>query len=846
MSIYRKYAASGVAALLATTFLASAAVAQAPAGTSQPPSSVDPDVATEPLRSDEATAPETLGNSDPDIIVTARRRDENLLQVPVAISALNAEAIEARGLDSIEDISDYTPGFHYTDENLGRNDRGFNTLTFRGMEAGTFLVTRQPAQAFLDGVPIMGANIPGLADIERVEVIKGPQSAYFGRSTFSGAINFITRDPGFEWSARIAAEAARFGTLDNSLTVEGPIVADKVAFRLTGRYYNTDGQYRNAANTTERLGARSTRSLAGTLLITPTDRLKIKTYVGVWKDRDGPAADAITGSAERNCDPTGIGQNFYVCGRVPFTLRPDQIGKVTTVDQKFLTNIVDNQANLAQVFDENFLHGAGLERHAMQITFDAGYELANGIGLDLLAGYNTNKFQIIPGNFVVSSARTLNPLFPRSGCPTFALPGCVPGVRQFAEDMMFLIDQGNRSWGGEFRITSPAAQRFRWMVGASRFFQEAQGRSRGEANAGFSDGALITDRDVWTTGVFTGLAFDFTKQLTLNVEGRYQWDYVESQVVEGPGGPGVTTGPEFSKTYKSFQPRVILEFAPTDDFNIYLSAAQAYRPGDFNANLAIFTPAERAEIELETGANAEVLAQEKLQMFEAGIKGRFFDNRLRLALAAYYGDWKNIHVFTNLTIGDTGPGTGRGVDITTSSGNAKLYGVEAEGALNLTDRFSIDYSFAYTRAELGEDYRCSSCDPLIGTRIVTGNQKARVPKYAGNLGANYAHPLTDRLDLIGRVGLIYKGNTFAEDANLASTGPAKRVNASLTLQREDFSITLFGTNIFHDKTYLSLTPSINQYDRGTPMAGFPLGPGRALRTALPEKPTYGIRVTKKF
>jgi iron complex outermembrane receptor protein len=445
-----------------------------------------------------------------EVTVTARRREETLLEVPLSISAVSAENIEARGIKDMVALSDYTPGFHFNNENLGRNDRGFTTFTFRGMDAGTFLVTRQPAQAFMDGIPIVGGSIPGLEDVERVEVIKGPQSAYFGRSTFSGAINFITKDPSYEWGARVKADLASYDTKDTSLMVEGPLVAEKAAFRLTGRYYDTGGQYANAAQPGDRLGARNTKSASVTFLIEPVERLRVKVYGGIWRDVDGPGADAITGSAERNCDPLKVGQPTYVCGSVPFRLTNAQIGKVAYVDELFRQTIIENGANLAQVFTENFIDEPGLERHAKQATLAVGYELANGIALDFSGGWNVNDFQTIPGNFVVSSARTPNSLYPR-----------VPRVRQYAEQNMSLIDQGNAAFGMEARVTSRADQRFRWMVGASMYSQEAQGRSRGEANTatGYNDGALITDRDVRTTGVFTGLAYDVTERVTLNVEG---------------------------------------------------------------------------------------------------------------------------------------------------------------------------------------------------------------------------------------------------------------------------------------------------------------------------------------
>jgi iron complex outermembrane receptor protein len=772
-----------------------------------------------------------------EVTVTSRRREEGSLEIPLAVTALSDEDIAVRGVKDMTMLSDYTPGFHFNNENLGRNDRGFTTLTFRGMDAGTFLVTRQPAQAFLDGVAIAGGNIPGLTDIERVEVIKGPQSAYFGRSTFSGAINFITKDPSYEWGGRVNAEAASFGTMDNSLMVEGPIWGDKAAIRLTGRQYKTDGQYKNFFDGS-RLGARKTESLATTFIIEPTDKLKIKGYAGYWEDRDGAAADAITGAAERNCDPMGLGQLTYVCGGVPYRLQASDIGKYTVVDEQFRRNILRNEANLANIFSSNFIESAGLARNAWQTTLSVGYEFDNGIALDFSGGYNENDFQAIPGGAVYPadpSRLTPNPNY-----------GIIPGVRQYQEWMQTLVNQANHAHSLELRLTSKADQRFRWMVGASLFAQEAQGRSFGESVTGFSDSALVTDRDVRTSGVFTGLAFDFTDQITLNVEGRYQWDDVSSQVIDGPGGPGATVGPEFQEVYKSFQPRVILEYSPVDDMNIYASVAKGVRPGDFNANLYLFSDADKEEIIAELGSLPETLKEEEIVMYEVGLKGRFFNGKVQGAVAMYYGDWTNQHVFTNLTLGDTGGGTGRGIDITTSSGESKVKGLELEGSALLTDSLTADFTFAYTRTELGASYTCPTCLPLIGTRDVEGNQKARVPKTSGTLGLTYRHELSDTYDMMIRLDGVHKGNIYADDANLASTGDSNRLNASISVKNDALTITLFGTNILNDKTFPSMTSSINSYDRGTPIAGYPLGPGRALRIALPQKPTYGVRMSYQF
>ena len=769
-----------------------------------------------------------------EIVVTSRRREESVMEIPVAVSAFGQQELDIRGVSDIDGLSDFTPGFHFNFENLGRNDRGFNTLTFRGMDAGTFLVTRQPAQVFVNGIAVVGGNIPGLTDVERVEVIKGPQSAYFGRSTFSGAVNFITRDPGFDWRGNVSVDVSRFETTDAVLTVEGPLIDDKVAFRLSGRHYEHGGQYRNHFNKSEMLGARSTKSLAASIYAEPTDKIQVRAYVGAWRDDDGPAADTITGAAERNCDPIGAGQPTYVCGEVPFLLTPEKISKYTVVDEEFFNNYVRNDLNLAQVFGKNFITGAGLAREAVQATLAGTYAFDNGYALDVSWGWNNNDFQTIPGSTWYPPNPTPNPNY-----------GVIPGVNEFLEQNQFLIDQGNMGSSFEARISSPDDARLRWLAGASVFNQEAKGRSRGEGAAGPSDGAFITDRDITATGIFAGVAYDLTDRVTVNLEARYQEDTVQSQVVDGPGGPGAVKGPVFKNDFTSFQPRVIVQYALTDQSNLYFSAAEGTRPGDFNTHLGFLSPAELEELEREGGTGTNI-QEETLRMYELGWKGRFLDGRGRAAIAAYYGDWKDMQIFRNVSIGDVTQGTDRSVELTTSSGKSEVKGVELEAWYSFNDSFAIDMTAAYTDTELGSEYLCMACVPLIGTSDVTGNLKARSPKSMGTLGLNYYRPINQTYELFARADYLYKGTIYASDANLAETGAAEKVNARIGLRSDRMSIMLYATNIFDDKTYPSIGSAVNSLDRGTPTAEYPLGPARAIRVTLPDKPSYGIKVSYDF
>lgn len=196
-----------------------------------------------------------------EIVVTARKRDETLLDVPLSITALSAAQLDKYNLQNMEEMSRMTPGMFYTDfGGTGRQDRASSQYVIRGLSINNFAQSSSAAVLFLDGVPIYSGNTPGTLDIERIEVLKGPQTATFGRNTFSGAISVTTRDPGDEWSGRAVAEYANYDTTRIGLSVEGPLVEDKVSFRLSGEHRNEGAQYQSSS-TSQPIGGQTTSSL---------------------------------------------------------------------------------------------------------------------------------------------------------------------------------------------------------------------------------------------------------------------------------------------------------------------------------------------------------------------------------------------------------------------------------------------------------------------------------------------------------------------------------------------------------------------------------------------------------
>ncbi|MEL0210992.1 MAG: TonB-dependent receptor plug domain-containing protein, partial [Novosphingobium sp.] len=129
------------------------------------------------------------------ITVTARKREESLLETPIAISALTSQDIEKRGITSVNDVVLNTPGINVSNNNSGRNDRSFQQISLRGMTPST--TTSTLTASFIDGVPVASATaLNAITDPARIELLKGPQNAYFGRNAFAGAINVVTKKAG--------------------------------------------------------------------------------------------------------------------------------------------------------------------------------------------------------------------------------------------------------------------------------------------------------------------------------------------------------------------------------------------------------------------------------------------------------------------------------------------------------------------------------------------------------------------------------------------------------------------------------------------------------------------------
>ncbi|MEX1252113.1 MAG: TonB-dependent receptor plug domain-containing protein [Hyphomonas sp.] len=393
------------------------------------------------------------------IIVSARKKEESLLEAPVAVSAFDSSAIENLQLESVDDIARFTPGLSFS-KAFGRSTERPVIRGQSNVLAGVQFGVESGTAYFIDGVYYSG-SIQNLDpnDLQRVEVIKGPQSALYGRNTYAGAINFITRGGADEYEGSGKVRYGTNGTREYSASLAGPLLPGLTG-RLSVRDYEYGGEHRNLV-TEELVGQESTFSLSGVLDWKPVESFDSRLRVNFTEDRDGALPLFLQTAEQNNCLPGYRSQAFwsrsgstnrnqYYCG----VIAPQPVQLNTGPDADGIPNLIPGvPINATNVFlpraygltDGTAFDGIARDLYVVSsistLRFgDTGWEMG------LLAGYSDEHLKTgydsdhSPVNFF---------LFGPAAEPFFANTN-----RKDIED-----------YSAEFQLRSPQDARLRGMIG---------------------------------------------------------------------------------------------------------------------------------------------------------------------------------------------------------------------------------------------------------------------------------------------------------------------------------------------------------------------------------------------
>lgn len=788
-----------------------------------------------------ATTPAFAQSNDDDvrvkdeIIVTARKTEETLLDVPLSITAITEAEIERSGIDNIADIALQTPGFSFR-QGFGRAEGGANSRpAIRGMSN---VLGAPNAGFFVDGIFVSDSITSyQLDNLQRVEVIRGPQSALFGRNTFSGAVNFVTRDPGDEMRGRITAMAAEHDAFELNGYVSGPIKEGILYGEINGRFNTFGGDYENADGGDD-LGAQETTNVGGKLVFTPSDMFTARLNLGYSEVRDGGFAYGALGSNNLNCFLPNVTGSFFGIDLSSNRSRGYFCGEIEVPD-----TLAFNDAELDQLGYD------GIERDSFRSSLQLDWDLDNGYTLTSITAYNSSKNINIFDNALVSSAT-----------PNFSI----------GKSSRHDISQ-------ELRILSPRDNRFRWLAGGY-YFEENDGEGF-DAGGNFNPNGLSNRPRLFDSGdkvenvaLFGMVEYDASEDLTLSLEARYQEDTITA-TDEVLGAADSTTRPAFNNVreakFESFLPRLTARYALNENMNVYGSIAKGNKPGGFNpvpTQAEFFDPQDFTEFTRDFATFDE----ENIWSYEVGLKGQDGEGRFNYNVAAYYIDWADQQLTQSqpYLTASSGGNSGTTFPAVVNAGESEIYGFEAElfGSL---DRFSYSLGYSYTNAEL-TDFYDENAEELFDTDGIpsgspgdvdgfngqlAGNDLPQTPAHQINASGTYTVPVNDSTDWFARADYNYESKRFVQVFNLAHTGDSHMLNLQTGIDRGDWSITAFYNNVLGDDTPLVVTRLLD-FNRTLlipdPVRSFIFLPNRRFTfyrdftISGPRKSQFGVRASYKF
>jgi iron complex outermembrane recepter protein len=589
---------------------------------------------------DEAAEPESKTAMIAEIIVTAQRREIRALDTPISITAFNAEVISDNRMLRLDDIGSLAPGVTFIPITPS------NTyLTIRGTTIGDDAPGNEQGVAlFIDDVVSTGtADMqPDLFDVERIEVLRGPQGTLFGRNVTGGAIAIYNHKPSHVPELRAEITGGSNDLAEGKLLLGGSL-SEAIAGRFAAAYTNYDGGVESTV-TGRTLGGREFYNLRGQLLFSPTESFDFTLGVD-YLDEDSPAiVQSLVGDFQPILFP-GL------------TYDPDKNSAAPT----------DAGRN---------------ERSIVAITGHADWRTDAGT-LTSISGYRNVRVDTSAVGLPAPSGNQV-------------IPSEHQRDEQLSQELRFASEQmGRVSWiAGLYYLHTDKQRSTPFAFDMNPLNDLLFGT---EAAFGFAFTVPPQFTTVWeqnvkvsSAAVFGEAMIDLVDKLQLTLGGRYTWDEKQGESYKSeaallPLPPAFGGGPvtaALDESWAEFTPRAILSYKPEPDTTLFVSASRGYKSGGFN--LAGLTPA----------ALSTPFDPEYVWSYEAGAKFLTWNQRLRASVSAFRSDWTDMQVLifepASLSF------------LTTNAGTAKIEGVEVELQADLARWLTVGVNYDYTEAKFEE------------------------------------------------------------------------------------------------------------------------------------------------
>ncbi len=695
-------------------------------------------------------------NNADDIIVTATKRNENLVKVPISVSVFTEAAIAERGISRPADFLSSTPNVTFVEDNAGEayiNIRGQTSV--RNSDPNVAIV--------IDGVTLSSVKPfnQDLFGIQQIEVLKGPQSAIYGRNAAAGAIVITTKKPGKEFEGNVVASYGSFNNVHASASISGPL-SDNLGFSVAGSIRDSDGPFTNIT-TGEKVQRFQNSSGRARLVYDAGGPLTLDLKVTAHHSKGGGSA---------------YNAQYYVAVAPAFSINLPT--NPTSLDGNFAN--VPFVSNVAGAFKEDFA----------DITLKADYDL-DWVKLTSITSYNR-----------------LKQYFGSDSPPYLAVDQGVGTVQQYT-----YLD---KNLSQEIRLTSPSDQRLRWQVGAYylRFTRNQTSKISSDAlgslpanNNSVDAGTVAFGNPVYRTtsyAPFASLQFDVTEKLHLNLAGRYDTEKRSiKEVAPLPFNTCVTfTGKAVadcrsSRTFKQFEPKASVSYDVDANASVYASYGKGFKSGGFNpigsrqALIAVLPVGASADsIYVQDGYNKEVS-----ESYEIGAKAKLFDRRLSINVAAFQTKISGAQQFQFQPAA--------GLQTTVSIDKVDLKGFDMDFNARLPLDINIFGGFGYTDGEIKN---------FAGNPLNNGNVAPGAFKTTLNLGMSKIFAVNDNLTFVPRVEMNRFGSIWWDVDNAPGTKrkPLTLIKARMSLKSGDkWELSAYGDNLTNKKYFQEIVPLLPFY-----------------------------------
>lgn len=645
-----------------------------------------------------------------EIVVTAQKRAESLQDVPLAISAFGGEQIREDGIAGLEDIGSRTPGMVFAAFSAGQPEiaiRGIGTKEDGAAASDSTVVS-------IDDVYIAArtAQVFDIFDLERVEVLRGPQGTLYGKNSIGGSINFVTSKPGEDTRFRVRQSLGNYGRNDTGALLSGALAANlfgKISFSRR----ESDG-FIEQLQTGADWGEQETLAWRAQLRWLPADTVEVLFSIDGADDELGASNREPVGGVGRsgngdNLDPLAVNRALGGAGD-PFNTLAETEG------------FTDRQVN----------------GYSAKVNWDLGAAVFTSI-----TSYRESEFDWLEDSEGLP--------------PATAAPGS-DASSGFFLDLNNAAVEETEQITQELRLTSADNAALDWVVGLFYSLEDIERAERFTFTSFLSDQTSFQQNDSTTWALYGQGSYPLRDDLSLTAGLRYSSEEKEIKVASDVIGAGALLQPfdqvQADESWDNTSGRIALDWTLSEGILLYGSISTGFKSGGFTGSAST---AERATTPFDP---------EEATSYEVGLKSQWWDNRLRLNISTFYTDYEDLQV-TRFFL----PAGGTfGEFITENAATATIDGIEFEFMLLPSEQLELGGSFAYLNAEFDEFTPDTPNDDGAGNPVIpdfSGNKLRQAPRKTASFYGKYSWSLHDLGKFSAKLNYRFQDESFYDPDNNA-------------------------------------------------------------------------------